>query len=85
MKSQEGKHWDRIQNADMQHPILLTPEGSLADGYHRLAKAILNKDKFIEVKQFKSIEDMSPAKIAAAIEKRANEKLVELDNAQRLL
>jgi hypothetical protein len=32
---------DRIEKAGLNYPIVLTPEGNLADGYHRVAKAIL--------------------------------------------
>lgn len=35
------EHGERIMLADLFYPILLTPEGEIVDGYHRLAKARL--------------------------------------------
>lgn len=37
-----AKHCKRIIEADMQYPILLTADGQLVDGGHRIAKAYLN-------------------------------------------
>ena len=34
-------HAHRIDKVDLKHPIILDDEGSVADGYHRIAKAIL--------------------------------------------
>jgi len=33
-------HAERIDNADLSYPILLTPDGCVADGCHRIVKAI---------------------------------------------
>lgn len=35
------QHYKRVQQADMSYPIILTPNGSVADGMHRLVKALL--------------------------------------------
>lgn len=32
-------HVDRIENADLSYPLILTPEGFISDGCHRLIKA----------------------------------------------
>ena len=45
-------HIRRIENADLRYPILLDPDGSVADGWHRIAKAILNGDLTIKAKRF---------------------------------
>jgi hypothetical protein len=34
-------HHERIQDADLSYPIILTPEGWIADGVHRIVKAHL--------------------------------------------
>lgn len=34
------EHFVRIGKADLKHPILIAPDGSILDGYHRLAKAV---------------------------------------------
>lgn len=34
-------HVRRTENADMSYPIILDADGHVADGYHRIAKAIL--------------------------------------------
>lgn len=33
------EHAQRILDADLHYPIIMTPEGEVADGMHRLAKA----------------------------------------------
>jgi hypothetical protein len=38
---QVTRHLQRILEADLARPILLSPEGHLLDGFHRLAKAHL--------------------------------------------
>lgn len=32
----------RIQNADRAYPLIMTPDGFLADGYHRLVQALMS-------------------------------------------
>ena len=34
-------YFKRVMMADLQYPILLTPEGYVCDGYHRVAQAIV--------------------------------------------
>ncbi len=34
-------HVKRVQKADMSHPIILDDEGYICDGWHRVAKAII--------------------------------------------
>jgi len=34
------EHGDRIANADLSYPVIITPTGSIADGCHRLVKAL---------------------------------------------
>lgn len=34
------KHADRVEKADLTKPIILTPDGCVADGIHRIIKAI---------------------------------------------
>lgn len=45
-------HTKRIYNADTSIPIILTSEGKLLDGFHRLAKAYLTGLKKLPAKQF---------------------------------
>jgi len=33
-------HADRVAKADLSYPIILTPEGAIADGVHRVVKCI---------------------------------------------
>lgn len=35
-----GEDWKRIVNADLAFPVILSPDGTVLDGYHRVAKAI---------------------------------------------
>jgi hypothetical protein len=45
-------HARLIQDADLSHPILLSAEGHLLDGFHRLAKAYLLGQTSISAVQF---------------------------------
>lgn len=47
-----AEHARRIQDADMEYPIILSAEGHLLDGFHRLAKAHLLGLSDIAVVQF---------------------------------
>jgi hypothetical protein len=44
-------HVKLINQADLSYPIILTPKGTLADGRHRLAKAIVEGYSTIKVKR----------------------------------
>lgn len=41
--------YERIKNADLKYPIIMTETGYIVDGAHRIAKAYLNKEKTIKV------------------------------------
>lgn len=41
----------RVQNADLSFPIILDNEGFICDGWHRVAKAILEGRKIIKAKR----------------------------------
>jgi hypothetical protein len=45
-------HARLIQDADLSHPILLSADGHLLDGFHRLAKAYLLGQTSISAVQF---------------------------------
>ena len=47
------KDMRRVLQADMSHPIILTPDGHLADGYHRVVKAVLENRRYIEYVKLK--------------------------------
>ena len=42
-------HMKRIEDADFSHPLLVTEEGKILDGCHRLCKAIYNKHKSVNI------------------------------------
>ena len=48
------QHCKRVENADLQYPIILDNEGNIADGYHRIAKAMLKGD--VSIKAVRIIE-----------------------------
>lgn len=52
-------HVMMVNQADTSHPIILNEDGSIIDGKHRLAKAILAGDKTIKCKRF----DKDPCQI----------------------
>ena len=45
-------HMKRIQNADLHEPILLSTEGYVFDGLHRLARCVLEEIYTIPCQQF---------------------------------
>ena len=47
-------HMKRIQNADLCEPILLSSEGHVFDGLHRLARCALEGKQFIVCQQFET-------------------------------
>jgi len=57
-------HAQRIQNADLSYPIILSASGNLMDGGHRLAKAWLLGHECIRAVQF--VTDPEPDYIVAA-------------------
>lgn len=46
-------HSNRMNGTDLRYPVLLTPDGYICDGWHRLAKAILEGKETIRAKRFK--------------------------------
>lgn len=41
-------HFNRVNKCSLEYPIILDNKGCVADGYHRVCKAILNGDKTIK-------------------------------------
>jgi hypothetical protein len=50
-------HCDKVMKANLKYPILLTPEGGIADGRHRLGKAIIKGHTTIKIKRFVSMPE----------------------------
>ena len=48
-------HVNRVQNSDLDIPLLISPSGGIIDGLHRLCKAVLEKKETIKVKYFKEL------------------------------
>ena len=40
----------RVNKANLKYPIILHPDGHLADGYHRCTKALIKGKKYIQAK-----------------------------------
>lgn len=49
------EHMKRVMKAEMKYPILLAPNGTLLDGRHRLAKAIIEGHKTVKLKRLKTM------------------------------
>jgi hypothetical protein len=45
-------HAQRILNADLNYPILLSQYGHIMDGVHRLCKAVLYGHPYVQVRRF---------------------------------
>lgn len=52
-----ARHARRIQDADLQYPIILNDDGSLMDGGHRLCKALLEGRDTIQAVQFSTMPE----------------------------
>lgn len=44
---------ERVKNADLNYPIILTPESYVADGMHRIVKTILMGKEYVLAKRIK--------------------------------
>jgi hypothetical protein len=51
------EHMKRIKEADLSIPIILNSDGTLMDGGHRVARAILENQKTILAVQFEEMPD----------------------------
>ena len=51
-------HIKRIEDADLNYPILLDPTGTIIDGWHRIAKAILKGDLTITARRLKVMPEV---------------------------
>ena len=58
-----AEHCRRIQNASFEHPVILSSEGWVMDGFHRLARAHLDGLTSIAAVQF--VEDPPPNRISS--------------------
>lgn len=54
-------HMSRINSADLRYPMIIAPNGGVADGMHRLAKAKSRGKKSIRARRFATWEDMKDA------------------------
>ena len=46
-------HFERVKNVGFDYPVILDPDGYIIDGWHRIAKAVL--EKMTEVKAVRLI------------------------------
>jgi len=61
LERKAGREWDVAMMSDLRYAIIVTPTMMIADGNHRLLKAIaLGKTK-IRARKFVSYDDMTPA------------------------
>lgn len=61
-------HMQKILKADLSYPIILNSRGKIMDGYHRLARACLEKREYILAVQFS--EDPPPDRITVSETRR---------------
>lgn len=59
------EHSKRVDNANLSHPVILNEEGFICDGWHRVVKAIVNGDEYIDAIR---IEEMPEASSVIDIE-----------------
>lgn len=46
-------HFRRCKHADLQYPIIMSEEGWILDGWHRIVKSIINDIRYIKAVRFK--------------------------------
>lgn len=63
LRERKDTHWHNIMSCDLRYPIILAPNNQIADGIHRLYKAVLLNKRYIMCKQFSSWNKMSKARI----------------------
>lgn len=71
--AQRDGHFLRTRNADLEYPILFTPNWVLIDGYHRFVKAYINGDDTIQCKRF--VDMPPPDRIEPSKRKISQERL----------
>jgi hypothetical protein len=49
-----AEHARRIDAADMSHPVILSADGQLMDGGHRIAKAYLLGERTVQARRFET-------------------------------
>jgi len=54
------EHGDRVRDADLSYPIILTPKGCIADGCHRLVKALRTGQETILAVRLTSMPEPLP-------------------------
>jgi len=50
-------HAERVEKANLRHPILMSPYGRIMDGAHRLVKALIEKRKYVWAIKLKEMPD----------------------------
>lgn len=61
LEKESGPEWEDILKADLRYPIIVAPNGEVADGNHRVIKAMYEGRDKIGARVFKRWEDMEPA------------------------
>lgn len=51
------RHLRRIENADLQYPVLMMPDGYVCNGWHRIVKAWREGETTIKAKRFVELPD----------------------------
>ncbi len=52
------EHCKRVNNASLDYPIILSPQNTILDGRHRLAKALITGEKYIKAVKFEQMPDV---------------------------
>ena len=63
LKTKTEPHWTTTLKADLRFAIILAPDLSLMDGYHRLTKALYLKKPKIKARLFTHYDQLAPALI----------------------
>lgn len=66
-------HFLRTRNADLEYPLLFSPDWDLIDGYHRFVKAYINGSETVQCKRF--VEMPTPDRVSKDKRKVSQESL----------
>lgn len=50
-------HFRQTNKADLQFPVIMSEEGWVLDGWHRIVKAIINNQRYVKAVRFKKNPD----------------------------
>lgn len=70
LMERSGPIWHDVLRADLRFALIVTPDWWVADGNHRLVKAVYLRKPMVRIRRFESREHMLPAVIGGGKKQR---------------